>query len=183
MDDVTAIAASIIQNTVSSSATTNYFVSKYLSIFTNLALISAIIAFAIAQLIKFFLIRYQESRWDVKQLIGSGGMPSSHAATVTALAVAVGFEDGFGGTSFATAMIFACVVMHDALGVRLHAGRQAEVLNQIVFELPAEHPLSEARPLRELIGHTPVQVLAGLILGLVTSVISCLVKAAVSQAW
>ncbi|XP_026407495.1 uncharacterized protein LOC113302767 [Papaver somniferum] len=184
MDDVTAIAASIIQNTVSSSATTtNSFVSKYLSIFTNLALISAIIAFSIAQLIKFFLIRYQESRWDVKQLIGSGGMPSSHSATVTALAVAVGFEDGFGGTSFATAMIFACVVMHDALGVRLHAGRQAEVLNQIVFQLPADHPLSEARPLRELIGHTPVQVLAGLILGLVTSVISCLVKAAVTQAW
>ncbi|OVA15382.1 Helicase [Macleaya cordata] len=141
-----------------------------------------VIEAATAELMNFagkHVCRYKERRWDAKQLIGSGGMPSSHSATVTALALAVGFEDGFGGTSFATAMIFACVVMHDALGVRLHAGRQAEVLNQIVFELPAEHPLSDTRPLRELIGHTPPQVLAGLMLGLVTAVIAHLIKAVI----
>ncbi|KAL8550643.1 hypothetical protein ACS0TY_009165 [Phlomoides rotata] len=102
--------------------------------------------------------RYKEERWDLKQLIASGGMPSSHSATVTALAVAIGLQEGFGGSSFAVALVLALVVMYDATGVRLHAGRQAEVLNQIVCELPSEHPLAETRPLRELLGHTPPQV-------------------------
>jgi acid phosphatase family membrane protein YuiD len=92
-------------------------------------------------------------------------MPSSHSATVTALAVAIGFQDGFSCSLFATAAIFASVVMYDASGIRLHAGKQAEVLNQIVCELPSEHPLSETRPLRELLGHTPTQVVAGALLG------------------
>ncbi|KAK5838914.1 hypothetical protein PVK06_007660 [Gossypium arboreum] len=100
---------------------------------------------------------YKEKQWDLKQLVGSGGMPSSHSSTVTALATAIGFQEGFGGALFATALILACIVMYDATGVRLHAGRQAEVLNQIVYELPAEHPLAESRPLRELLGHTPPQ--------------------------
>ncbi|KAG5236495.1 membrane protein [Salix suchowensis] len=85
-------------------------------------------------------------------------MPSSHSATVAALAMAVGFQEGFGGSLFSIALILACVVMYDATGVRLQAGRQAEVLNQILYELPAEHPLSESTPLRELLGHTPPQV-------------------------
>ncbi|GJN12548.1 hypothetical protein PR202_ga30833 [Eleusine coracana subsp. coracana] len=109
--------------------------------------------------------RYKENRWDAKQLIGSGGMPSSHSATVTALTVAVGLREGFGSSLFATAAIFASVVMYDAFGVRLHAGKQAEVLNQIVYELPSEHPLAETRPLRELLGHTPTQVFVGGVLG------------------
>ncbi|KAL8532800.1 hypothetical protein ACS0TY_009127 [Phlomoides rotata] len=116
--------------------------------------------------------RYKEERWDLKQLIASGGMPSSHSATVTALAVAIGLQEGFGGSSFAVALVLALVVMYDATGVRLHAGRQAEVLNQIVCELPSEHPLAETRPLRELLGHTPPQVVAGATLGFVTATIS-----------
>ncbi|KAI8528030.1 hypothetical protein RHMOL_Rhmol12G0119300 [Rhododendron molle] len=125
---------------------------------------------------------YKERHWDLKKLVGSGGMPSSHSATVTALAVAVGFQDGFGGSLFATALTLACVVMYDAFGVRLHAGRQAEVLNQIVYELPAEHPLAERGPLRELLGHTPPQVIAGGFLGLVTATIGHLIVWAGSQA-
>ncbi|GMP57700.1 hypothetical protein CsSME_00021670 [Camellia sinensis var. sinensis] len=140
-------------------------------------------------------------------------MPSSHSATVTALAAAVGFYDGFGGSLFATALILACVVMYDAFGVRLHAGRQAEVccspslpptpttethshvlilwiviclsllvLNQIVYELPAEHPLAESRPLRELLGHTPQQVIAGALLGLVTAIIGYVITGSSKQA-
>ncbi|CAJ2668019.1 unnamed protein product [Trifolium pratense] len=139
------------------------------SIFHNFPLISAIIAFTVAQSIKFFTVWYKEKRWDPKQLLGSGGMPSSHSATVTALATAVGFHEGFGGPLFATALVLAIIVMYDATGVRLQAGRQAEVLNQIVIELPAEHPLSDSRPLRELLGHTPPQVIAGSLLGIVTS--------------
>ncbi|OVA17559.1 Acid phosphatase/vanadium-dependent haloperoxidase-related [Macleaya cordata] len=128
------------------------------------------------------IVGYKERRWDVKQLVGSGGMPSSHSATVAALAMAIGFQDGFGGSLFATAMILAAVVMYDASGVRLHAGRQAEVLNQIVFELPEEHPLSDTRPLRELLGHTPPQVIAGGLLGFTTALIGHLINIAVTQA-
>ncbi|KAI3694159.1 hypothetical protein L1987_77120 [Smallanthus sonchifolius] len=147
----------------------------------NYPLLSALLAFAIAQSIKVVTTWYKEKRWDLKQLLGSGGMPSSHSATVTALAVAVAFQDGIGGTTFAIAFILACVVMYDATGVRLQAGRQAEVLNQIVYELPAEHPLSDSRPLRELLGHTPPQVAAGALLGFVTAGIVHLISQAVTR--
>ncbi|KDO82000.1 hypothetical protein CISIN_1g033493mg [Citrus sinensis] len=110
-------------STTSSSSSS----SSSSSIITNFPLISAFVAFTIAQCAKFFTAWYKERRWDLKQLIGSGGMPSSHSATVTALAMAVGFQEGFGGPLFATALILACVVMYDATGVRLQAGRQAEV--------------------------------------------------------
>lgn len=135
------------------------------SIFSNLPLMAALLSFAIAQSLKVFTTWYKEKRWDAKRLIGSGGMPSSHAATVTGLAAAIGMKDGPGGSLFAIAIVLASVVMYDASGVRLQAGRQAEVLNQIVFELPREHPLAESRPLREPLGHTPPQVMAGALLG------------------
>ncbi|XP_010248889.1 PREDICTED: uncharacterized protein LOC104591652 [Nelumbo nucifera] len=181
MDDITASLVSLLQNTVPSPPPSSYSSSSS-TVFTNYPFISAIIAFALAQSSKFFITWYKERRWDFKQLISSGGMPSSHSATVTALAIAIGFQDGFGGSVFAIAMILACVVMHDAFGVRLHAGRQAEVLNQIVFELPAEHPLAETRPLRELLGHTPSQVIVGALLGFVTAVIAHLIRKATTQA-
>ncbi|KAJ4802485.1 Acid phosphatase/vanadium-dependent haloperoxidase-related protein [Rhynchospora pubera] len=78
-------------------------------------------------------------------------MPSSHSATVTTLAAGVGIIEGFGSSNFS-------IVMYDAFGIRLHAGKQAEVLNQIVYELPEEHPLFDSKPLRELLGHTVPQV-------------------------
>ncbi|XP_021647522.2 uncharacterized protein LOC110640504 [Hevea brasiliensis] len=150
-------------------------------IFANYPLIAALVAFAIAQTTKLFTFWYEQRRWDFKQLVGSGGMPSSHSATVAALAMAIGFQEGFGGSLFATALIFACVVMYDATGVRLQAGRQAEVLNQIVYELPAEHPLAESRPLRELLGHTPPQVIAGGLLGIVTAIVGHLITMTSTQ--
>lgn len=151
------------------------------SVFQNYPLMSALVAFALAQSIKFFTTWHREKRWDPKKLIGSGGMPSSHSATVTSLAIAIGFEDGFGSSLFAASMIFASVVMYDAFGVRLHAGKQAEVLNQIVYELPAEHPLAESRPLHELLGHTPAQVVAGAFLGLLTASFAYTIKLIISS--
>nr|CAB3479838.1 unnamed protein product [Digitaria exilis] len=148
---------------------------SYLAVFSNCPLVSAVLAFAIAQSIKVFTTWYKENRWDAKQLIGSGGMPSSHSATVTALAVAIGMQEGFASSLFATAAVFASVVMYDAFGVRLHAGKQAEVLNQIVYELPSEHPLAETRPLRELLGHTPPQVFAGGVLGFVVATFTAMI--------
>ncbi|XP_058001324.1 uncharacterized protein LOC110669974 isoform X2 [Hevea brasiliensis] len=111
------------------------------------------------------MCRFKEKRWDSRRMLGSGGMPSSHTATVTALAVAIGLQEGTGAPTFAIALVLACVVMYDATGVRLHAGRQAELLNQIVCELPPDHPVSNVRPLRDSLGHTPLQVAAGAVLG------------------
>ncbi|KAM7278068.1 hypothetical protein ACFE04_005202 [Oxalis oulophora] len=136
---------------------------------SNLPLLSAFLAFSLAQFLKLFTTRYKEKRWDAKRMLGSGGMPSSHSATVTALALAIGLQQGIGEPAFAIALVIACVVMYDASGVRLHAGRQAELLNQIVCELPPEHPVSNVRPLRDSLGHTPIQVLAGAILGCVVA--------------
>ncbi|KAJ7945517.1 Acid phosphatase/vanadium-dependent haloperoxidase-related protein [Quillaja saponaria] len=178
MDEAAATSASMIHSSTSSTSSSSSSSSS--SIFTNYPFISAVVAFAIAQSIKFFTTWYKEKRWDLKQLAGSGGMPSSHSATVTALAAAIGFQEGFGGSLFATALILACIVMYDATGVRLQAGRQAEVLNQIVYELPAEHPLAESRPLRELLGHTPPQVIAGGLLGIITGAIGHLITQAIS---
>ncbi|GLT61598.1 hypothetical protein SLA2020_342940 [Shorea laevis] len=134
---------------------------------SNVPLLSAFLSLALAQFLNPFTTRFKEKRWDPRRMVGSGGMPSSHSATVTALAVAVGLQEGISGPTFAVALVLACVVMYDASGVRLHAGRQLP--NQIVCELPPEHPLSNARPLRDSLGHTPLQVLAVAVLGCVVA--------------
>ncbi|CAK7350143.1 unnamed protein product [Dovyalis caffra] len=134
---------------------------------SNIPLLSAFLAFSLAQFLKLFTTWFKEKRWDTRRMLGSGGMPSSHSATVTALATAIGLQEGTGAPTFAVALVLACVVMYDATGVRLHAGRQAELLNQIVCELPPEHPVSNIRPLRDSLGHTPLQVVAGALLGCV----------------
>ncbi|KAK9056775.1 hypothetical protein SSX86_024138 [Deinandra increscens subsp. villosa] len=137
----------------------------------SVPLLAAFLAFAIAQFLKVITTWYKEKKWDPKKIVGSGGMPSSHSSTVVALAVSIGLHDGVESSSFAIAVVMAFVVMYDASGVRLHAGRQAELLNQIVCEFPPEHPLSTSRPLRDSLGHTPFQVIAGAMLGLIVAVI------------
>ncbi|BFG26088.1 hypothetical protein CerSpe_123620 [Prunus speciosa] len=150
-------------------ATTSSSPSTTATIPSNLPLISAFLACALAQFLKLFTSWYKERKWDSKRMLDSGGMPSSHSATVTALAVAIGLQYGAGGPAFAIALVLACIVMYDASGVRLHAGLQAELLNQIVYELPPEHPLSSVRPLRDSLGHTPLQVVAGAVLGCIVA--------------
>ncbi|XP_047158774.1 uncharacterized membrane protein YuiD-like isoform X1 [Vigna umbellata] len=133
--------------------------------FTPALLISVFSSIIRVSVLCIWIFRYKEKRWDSKRMLDSGGMPSSHSATVSALAVAIGLQEGAGSSAFAVAVVLACIVMYDASGVRLHAGRQAELLNQIVCELPPEHPLSNVRPLRDSLGHTPFQVVAGGVLG------------------
>ncbi|KAI4390087.1 hypothetical protein MLD38_002235 [Melastoma candidum] len=140
-------------------------------ILLNLPLLSALLSLALAQFLKPFSCWVKDRRWDSRKMLGSGGMPSSHSATVTALATSIGLQEGIQGSAFAIAAVLACVVMYDASGVRLHAGRQAELLNQIVCELPPEHPVSSIKPLRDSLGHTPVQVVAGAILGCVVALL------------
>ena len=105
-----------------------------------------------------------ERRFDLSKIWATGGMPSSHSALVTSLAMSVGMNMGFGSALFAVSVVLAIVVMYDAAGIRRAAGKQAEKINQIVEELFSGHPLNEEQ-LRELLGHTPLQVVVGGLIG------------------
>lgn len=117
------------------------------------------------QLFKFLWEWGRRKDFDLRVLTRSGGMPSSHSAMVTSLATAVGVRYGTDSGLFALSSIFAFIVMYDASGVRQAAGKQAKVLNQILRELFSGQPITETE-LKELIGHTPVEVIAGAIVGI-----------------
>ncbi len=116
------------------------------------------------QLWKFLWPLIFQRRLEPSLLWSAGGMPSSHSALVAALAVSVGLNAGFGSPVFAASVVLAIVVMYDAAGVRQAAGKQAQKINRIVEELLAGHPLNEEQ-LRELLGHTPLQVAVGGLIG------------------
>lgn len=116
------------------------------------------------QVWKFLYTLIFERRFEPRQMWSVGGMPSSHTALVASLAMSVGMNTGFGSASFAVAVGLAIVVMFDAAGIRQAAGKQAEKINQIVEELFSGHPLNEEQ-LRELLGHTPLQVMVGAVVG------------------
>ncbi len=117
------------------------------------------------QIYKFLLEWVLRRDFDLRVLARSGGMPSSHSAMVTSLASAVGYQHGTQSPIFALSVIFAMIVMYDATGVRQAAGKQAKVLNQILRELFTGQPVSEEE-LKELIGHTPVEVFVGAAVGI-----------------
>lgn len=132
----------------------------------NPTFMSGLVAWAIAQVLKVFTKYWVERKWDWKMLVGSGGMPSSHSALCVGLTTAVALCHGVADSLFPVVLGFTLIVMYDAAGVRRHAGRQAEVLNMIVQDLFEGHPVSEKK-LKELLGHTPLQVGAGAILGII----------------
>lgn len=125
------------------------------------------IAWAIAQGLKLITWAFSVREWNFKRLVEPGGMPSSHSAFVTSLATAIGMSVGFDSIMFALSFAFAMVVMYDASGVRRAAGKQAKVLNAILEDLNRRelHP----ERLRELLGHTPFEVLVGALLGVVVA--------------
>ena len=136
-------------------------------IITNEVLVIPIAAWAIAQLVKVFVTLAGEKRLDLWFLLRSGGMPSSHTALVCALATAVAITNGLNSITFAITAILAMVVMYDAAGVRQAVSQQSTILNRIVKELWDKRPRAEVeRDLREFIGHTPFQVIAGAALGI-----------------
>lgn len=130
----------------------------------NRPLIAAIAGSITAQTLKFFLYLIKNKEIDIGRAIGNGGMPSAHSAFVMALATKVGIIDGFDSTYFAISMAFALIVMQDAAGVRRAAGNQAKILNLIIEDLSRKRPIKQER-LKELIGHTPFEVIAGAFLG------------------
>lgn len=131
----------------------------------NQIIIAAFMAWLIAQVIKVILVLIQDRRWDMSRMFGSGGMPSSHSALVVAMATAVGRIEGLGSTAFAIAVGLAVIVMYDAANVRRAAGQQAELLNRIVEDFYRDKHV-DGEKLKELLGHTPVEVAAGAILGI-----------------
>ncbi len=137
--------------------------------FSNAVLSAALISWLIAQVLKVVILLVMTRRLDLTRLLGAGGMPSSHAAVVVSLAMAVGFTGGFDTPLFAVATVFALVVMYDAAGVRRAAGVQARLLNRIVHEVIEEGKKPDYEVLKELLGHTPVEVLAGAVVGIMVA--------------
>jgi acid phosphatase family membrane protein YuiD len=135
-------------------------------IFKNRILITTLSAWVIAQIIKVTIGVIKNRRFDFRWFVGTGGMPSSHTAGAAALATSIGLEEGVISVYFALAVTFAIVVMFDAQGVRRATGKQAHILNKILDDIYWQGRIQDDR-LRELIGHTPVQVFAGMLLGMI----------------
>jgi len=139
--------------------------------FANKILITTILAWIIAQSIKVIIGVFRQKKFDFRWFVGTGGMPSSHAAGASCLAAAIGMDCGFDSAYFALAAAFALVVMFDAQGVRRATGRQARILNKITDDIYWQGRIEDSR-LRELVGHTPIEVVAGFLLGVTIAVIA-----------
>lgn len=136
-----------------------------MALLDNRILLAAFFAWLIAQVSKTIYELIRQRKLHIGRLVSSGGMPSSHSALVTGLATATGRVDGVGSSMFAIALVLAAIVMYDAAGVRRAVSIQARILNQMIDEAFQGKPFAEKR-LRELIGHTPIQVFVGGLLGI-----------------
>src|SRR5690606_17026965 len=145
------------------------------AVLMNTPLVAAVIATVVAQVLKLLLVLLTERRWAFARLLETGGMPSSHSAAVSALAISLGAIHGWGSPIFAVAAVFGSIVMYDATGIRRAAGLQAEMINDLVREL--SHLMDEGfqpQALRTLLGHTYPQVIVGALLGILTGLILAL---------
>jgi len=146
----------------------NDFLSE---LYKNKILMTTISTWLIAQTLKVVIGVFRKKKFDFTLFIGSGGMPSAHAAGAACLATSTGLELGFDSVYFALSFAFAIVVMFDAQGVRRSTGKQAGILNKIMEDIYWRGKIQELR-LRELIGHTPFEVLIGLFLGIFIALVS-----------
>lgn len=145
----------------------------FTGLFENKIFIAAALGWLIAQVLKTMIHMLFTRKFVAERLVGSGGMPSSHSATVCALVTATYMEYGSASFPFAIALILAIIVMYDAIGVRRETGIQAQLLNDMikVFEDMGRKELSTHDKLKEFVGHTPLQVLVGAILGILTAIL------------
>jgi acid phosphatase family membrane protein YuiD len=134
-------------------------------LFANRVFQATFLVWGTAQMLKFFIELLYRRRVNFRLLTTAGGMPSSHSAAVSALTTAIAIREGVSSSIFVLSLLFAVVTMYDAAGVRRAASIQAHILNQMIEELFQGHPISENK-LRELLGHTPIEVFAGLVLGI-----------------
>ena len=138
----------------------------------NQVLISAVLGWTVAQFLKTVIDMVLNRSFNPERIFGSGGMPSSHSATVCALTTASGMKYGVGSFEFAVSFVLAMIVMYDAMGVRRETGKQAKLLNSVFFEniLNLDGVFLQEK-LKEYVGHTPLQVVAGAILGILIAVL------------
>lgn len=144
---------------------------NFSAVFSNQVLVSALVAWSIAQIIKPPLEYLRNRDWNWVILFSTGGMPSSHTALITATAHGIGLYQGFDSPLFAVAAVLAIIVIYDATGIRRQAGRHAELINRIINDLTSGHPVQEEQgeQLKEVLGHTPWEALGGMVLGLTIS--------------
>ena len=142
-------------------------------IFTNRHLVTGVTALIIAQLLKVLFDYWRTKSWKRALLFSTGGMPSSHSALAVSVMVSIGIFEGFYTTMFALSAVLAMVVMHDAAGIRRAAGKQAEAINFLSSKLETQG-IKLDEQLKELLGHQPIEVIAGGILGLIVAVIAIL---------
>lgn len=138
--------------------------------FTNDVFWTVVSAWLTASLLKVIFYSIQKKKINFRRLIGNGGMPSTHSASVASLAIAVGFKEGWSSTAFAISLVLAFIVMIDASGVRLAASKHAKALNQITEEVFKDGQFHYEK-FNELLGHTPTQVFVGALIGVFISVI------------
>jgi acid phosphatase family membrane protein YuiD len=131
---------------------------------------TTVVAWLVAQSIKVALGVFREKRFNFRWFVGTGGMPSSHAAGVSALATSIGVSYGFDSALFAVSLVFALIVLFDAQGVRYSSGKQAEILNKMLDDIYWQKRLDD-KELKEFLGHTPVEVFAGIALGIFVSLL------------
>ncbi|MCR5059663.1 MAG: divergent PAP2 family protein [Saccharofermentans sp.] len=144
-----------------------------MQIITNSILLAGLSAWVIAQILKAITYLIINRKFQLERLFGDGGMPSGHSATVTSVAVMTGLEYGFDSGVFAVAAILAIVVMHDAMGVRRETGKQAKAINEMqdFINKMGGKELTDEEKLKEFVGHTPLQVVMGSILGLAVGIV------------
>jgi hypothetical protein len=142
----------------------------FIGVWNNHVMVVTFWAWLIAQSIKVALGIFRLKRFDFRWFIGTGGMPSAHAAGSSALAMTIGFDFGFDTPLFALAAVFAIVTMFDAQGVRRSTGKQAAILNKVLDDIYWRGKIEETR-LKELIGHTPIEVVMGSIIGILLAII------------
>lgn len=141
---------------------------NFAALLQNKALIAGLAAWSLAQIIKIPLDYVRTRRWNWALLITTGGMPSSHSALMTATTLAIGLYYGLDHPAFALGIAITMIVTYDAAGVRQQAGIHAQRINVLFGELLRGHPINE-RDLREVLGHTPLEVVGGILLGLVVA--------------
>ncbi|MDY3243448.1 MAG: divergent PAP2 family protein [Candidatus Limiplasma sp.] len=141
----------------------------------NHVLFAALISWFVAQTLKIPIYHHVEHVWDFSRFHGSGGMPSSHSAMVTGTAVMIGGLYGFDSGLFALSVVVAMIVMYDAAGVRRETGTQATVINQILKDMLLNGKKISDEELKELVGHTPLEVAGGALTGLAVAVIYLLI--------
>lgn len=144
------------------------------ALLSNIPLITGGVAFLLSQTFKIIYYFIKEKEFNFYHFFEAAGMPSTHSAMSTAMTLMIGLTEGFMSSLFAVAVVFTIIVMYDAMGVRFAAGQQAVVLNKIIEDIYSEK-ISEKEKMKELIGHTPTEVFAGFIVGLVTAAISYIV--------